>query len=716
MIRSIFLVSCLLALAGCQGGKSALPIPEAEEDALLRKWISTLSSDAFGGRMPMTPYEDKTVSYLAAQLDSLGIEPAFSGSYFQEVKLISTRCSFDGNGLSFQGKKGRGTLRIPEDFVGWTARPDGRVDLSSRFVFCGFGINAPEFGWNDFDGIDVKGKIVLVLVNDPGFYDESLFQGKDMTYYGRWTYKFEQAARLEAAACLVIHDTAAAGYGWNVCSNHTGANLALYDEAGKNASRLPMNGWLHEDGCRKLFACAGMDFDQALEAAKHPGFKPFELDLKGSIAMDVTHEIRTSRNVGGILPGREFPDEAVVFSGHWDHLGIGTPDEKGDSIYNGAADNASGMAATLLCAAQGARLKEKPRRSLLFLFYTSEESGLFGSESYCTSPAVPLDKTLACINFESMAPESLTKDVVVLGGGKTILDGYIEEGARAQGWYVTYDTDTSDGWFFRSDHFNFVKKGVPAVVIEPGTDPVDPDRPNPYPFASWYHKPCDEYHPDWDLEGSLAHIHLMFGVGLSLADREGLKTGDLVFVGIPADYSLDDDSMDSAISESTGGKEGLNLIHVAIAEVSEGRTWIIDATLKHGVDRHPLDTFLTDFTLKDGSYPVFQVMRLKDDSVARSAVERAKTFVGTPYDVAFQPDNGALYCTELVQVSYLTPGGERIFPSAPMNFKNAEGEFPVYWTQLFNLIGQPIPQDVPGTNPQAMSLDPHLCPVGTSLR
>ena len=196
---------------------------------------------------------------------------------------------------------------------------------------------------------------------------------------------------------------------------------------------------------------------------------------------------------------------------------------------------------------------------------------------------------------------------------------------------------------------------------------------------------------------------------------ESLQTGDLIFVGIPADYTLDDTSMDAAIADATGAPDSLNLIHVAIADVEDGRTWIIDATIRYGVDRHPLDTFLTQFTLKDGSLPVFEVMRLKDDKVAATAVERAKTFVGTPYDVAFLLENGALYCSELVQVSYLSPDGARLFPSAPMNFKNADGEFPLYWQQLFALIGQPIPQDIPGTNPQAMARDPQLKPVAVSL-
>ena len=511
-------VALALALAGCRGGAVRLPIPPEQEEAMFRSWIAKIASDEFGGRLPMSQFEEPVTAYLASQLDSLGIQPAFGDSYFQEVQLISTQCRFDGGGMPFRGASGAGTLQIPDDFVGWNARPDGSIDLpATGVVFCGFGIDADEFGWHDFEGVDVKGKLVLAMVNDPGFYDESLFQGKNMTYYGRWLCKFEQAARLGAAGCLVIHNTPAAGYGWAVCSNHTGSNLALYDAASGNASRLPMNGWISEQGCRKLFAAAGVDFDDAAEAAKRPGFKPMELPLKADIKMTVTHEIRTSRNIGGILPGSKKPDEAVAISGHWDHLGIGTPDEEGNTIYNGAADNASGVAAALLCAAQAARLPRRPDRSLLFLFYTAEESGMFGSEHYCNFPAVPMDKTAACINFESMAPEPLTRDVVVLGGGNSPLDGPIARGAKRQGRYVTLNQDNSDGWFFRSDHFNFVKKGVPAVVIESGVDLVHPDRPNKYPFEAWYHKPCDEYRPDWDVEGSLAHIHLMFGVALEMA-------------------------------------------------------------------------------------------------------------------------------------------------------------------------------------------------------
>ena len=513
----------LLALTAC------LTIPAAaqtlthpsQEEALLRQWIQTLGSDEFGGRKPMTEYEAKTLDYLAGEMKAIGLQPAFGDSYFQPVQTISTVCRPVGDKVRVKGSRRRVDLLFPDDLVIWTARATDKVVLpNTEFVFCGFGIDAPEFGWNDFDGIDVKGKIIIAMVNDPGFYDASLFQGKNMTYYGRWTYKFEEAQRKGAAGCLVLHNTAAASYGWNVAANHTGSNLALYDAATGNADALAIKGWLHENGCRKLFEAAGVDFEATLAAAKRPGFRSFVLKAKTSLDMRVDYQIEQTCNVAGVLPGGDLKDEAVVFSAHWDHFGYGAPDETGDCIYNGASDNGSGMAAVLLLAKKYAELPVRPRRSMLFLIPTLEESGLFGTEHYCAHPVFPMDKTAACINFDCIAPEPLTYDVVVLGGGKCGLDRYIEGAAGAQGRYVVWNDDNSDGWYFRSDHFNFVKKGVPAVVIEYGKDLVDPSRPNKYPRSDWYHKPSDEYREDWDFAGTLAHIRMMFAVGLDVANAD----------------------------------------------------------------------------------------------------------------------------------------------------------------------------------------------------
>lgn len=483
-----------------------------------RNWIRTIGSDEFGGRKPMTPYETKTIGYLAEEFRSLGLEPAFDGSYFQTVKEISTTVQIPEKGIPVRTSGGIVRLESPEDVIVWTTRGTDKVEFkNAEFVFCGFGIDAPEYGWNDFYGVDVKGKILIVMVNDPGFYDQSLFRGKNMTYYGRWTYKLEKAGELGAAGCLIIHNEAAAGYGWHVCVNgHQENNLALFDEETANTEELGLRGWLNEDACRRLFDAAGIDYGQALDSAKKPGFKAVPLNARSSFTMKVNYEVGETHNVGAVLPGTDIKDECVVFSAHWDHFGFGKPDESGDRIYNGAADNGSGLAAILMIAKK-LQSFPVPRRSILFLASTSEESGLFGSKYYCEHPVFPMEKTVTCINFDCIAPAPLTHDVIILGGGESGLDRYITSSAAAQDRHVVFDTDNTDGWFFRSDHWNFVRKGVPAVVIKAGRERVNPDKPDKYPQSSWYHKPNDEYKDDWDIEGAIANVNLMFSVGLSLA-------------------------------------------------------------------------------------------------------------------------------------------------------------------------------------------------------
>ena len=499
----------------------ACALAQEKDETLLRNWIQTLASDEFGGRKPMTSHETLTINYLADELNRMGLEPAFNGSWFQPFQLVAVTAQPDGNKVTVKGKK-KAQLKYPEDLVIWTARATDRVELSkAEYVFCGFGIHAPEYGWDDYAGIDVKGKIVIAMVNDPGYYDASLFRGRNMTYYGRWIYKFEEAMRQGAAGCLVLHNTEAASYGWHVCVNgHMENNLALYNPDTHNAGELAVKGWLHEDGARKIFAAAGLDMDTAIAAAKKPGFQSFSLKVRGDVKMAVSYDIHETHNVGALLRGTDRADEVVVLCAHWDHLGMGTPDADGDTIYNGAADNASGMAGALLSAQKIVHMPTRPRRSILFLFPSSEESGLFGSEYYCAHPVVPMDRTVACLNFESIGPAELTRDLAILGGGESRLDRYYEAAAAAQGRYIFYDDDNSDGWFYRSDHYNFVKKGVPAVVWENGKDLVDPSRPNKYPMPVWYHKPSDEYRPDWDLAGTVANVRLLTSVALSLANTD----------------------------------------------------------------------------------------------------------------------------------------------------------------------------------------------------
>ena len=515
-IANILLGGALL-LGGCAKSPDA---PDAKRDeALMRGWIKTLAADEFGGRKPMTEYEDLTVKYLSEELNKLGLEPAFDGSWYQPFQLISVTSAPLDNQLAVSGKTGQ-ILKYPDDVVVWTARATDQVEIpQAEYVFCGFGITAPEYGWDDYKDIDVRGKIVIALVNDPGYYDASLFRGRNMTYYGRWLYKFEEALRHGAAGCLVVHNTEAASYGWHVCVNgHLTDNLALYNPETGNMDKLGIKGWIHEDGTRKLFTAAGMDMDKAISEAKKPGFRSFSLQVKGDVKMNVRYTLRETRNVGGILRGGDDKEELLVLSAHWDHLGIGKPDESGDNIYNGAADNASGMAGALLCARRFTRLPERPKRSILFFFPSSEESGLFGSEYYCAHPVVPMEKTVADINFESIGPAELTRELSVLGGEGSPLSPYFEKAAAAQGRTIFFNNDNSNGWFFRSDHYNFVKKGVPAVVWENGRTPVDPSKPNKYPMPVWYHKPCDEYHEDWDLSGTLANVNLVYDVSLALAN------------------------------------------------------------------------------------------------------------------------------------------------------------------------------------------------------
>ncbi|MDO5442783.1 MAG: M28 family peptidase [Bacteroidia bacterium] len=482
-------------------------------------WIKTLGSDEFGGRKPMTEYETKTIDYLAGEFSALGLQPAFEGSYFQTVKEIAATVRLDKDVIPVKAAKGRTSLKYPDDLVVWTSRAQERIDLKNvGYVFCGFGIDAPEYGWNDFEGADVKGKIVLAMVNDPGYYDNALFCGRNMTYYGRWVYKFEEAKRKGAAGCLVVHNAAAASYDWQVCVNgHVDSNLALFDDSTGNADELALKGWFQEDACRRLLAQSGLNPDEVMEAAKRPGFKAIELKAKSDIGINVDYTVGETCNVGAVLPGTDLKDECVVFSAHWDHFGYSTPDATGDEIYNGAADNGSGLAAMLLIAKKFSEIPA-PRRSIMFLSTTSEESGLMGAEHYCEHPAFPMEKTAVCINFDCVAPSPLTRDFVILGGGQSGFDRHIVAAAAAQDRYVVYDDDNSDGWFYRSDHYQFVKKGVPAVVLMEGKDLVDPSKQNRYPRADWYHKPSDEYREDWDVSGALANINLMFAAGLSVAN------------------------------------------------------------------------------------------------------------------------------------------------------------------------------------------------------
>ena len=493
------------------------------DETLFRTITRELSDDSFGGRKPMTPFEAPTVHYIADRFKEVGLEPAVGDSYFQNVPLLGVTTNIKNNEIVVSGRKGSVTLRFWDDMVIWTLRAEKQLKVNKAdFVFVGFGINAPEYDWNDYAGIDVKGKVVVMLVNDPGFYDDNLFRGKNMTYYGRWIYKFEEAGRQGAAAALIIHDTAPASYGWSVVQNsRASSSLTLYDEA-ENKKLIPYQGWVTGESAQKLFAAAGVSLEESVAAAKQKGFKSFPLSLKTTIESMNEVEFGESSNVAGILPGTSLKDEYIIYSAHWDHLGIGQP-VAGDSIYNGASDNATGIAALVLLGRRFQELPERPKRSIVFLAVTAEESGLLGSQYYAENPLYPLQKTAVCLNMDSYGDNLPTTDVILSAPGHSETDRYVMDAAATQGRTVTLSNDNSGGGYYRSDHFNFAKVGVPVVLAKGGTTYVDPQAARAYSAKYHegrytYHQPSDEYHDWWDVSGSLEDIYLFYGIGLRLAN------------------------------------------------------------------------------------------------------------------------------------------------------------------------------------------------------
>ncbi|MFT3945882.1 MAG: M28 family metallopeptidase [Agriterribacter sp.] len=493
--------------------------------------ITVLASDEFEGRKPFTLGEEKTISYLETQYKNLGLQPGNGNSFFQEVPMVEIT-SQPSDKLSISGAKGKVELKYLDDFVAATRRMQDQVKIeNAEMVFAGYGIVAPEFGWNDYAGLDVKGKVVLVLVNDPGFFDSSLFKGRTMTYYGRWTYKFEEAARQGAAGIIIIHDDKPASYGWNVVRGSWSKSRLYLQAEDNNMSRAAMEGWITMPSAKKIFTLAGIP-DTVMKTAGKKNFKAVSLGMKASVVINSTFKKSTSKNVLALLPGTEQKDEYIIYTAHWDHFGKGEP-VNGDSIYNGAADNASGTAALLEIAKAFTQLKEKPKRSVLFLTVTAEEQGLLGSEYYAKHPVYAPEKTVADINIDVLQPFGKMKDIVVVGKGQSELDEYIEAAAKKQGRFTRGEPDPSGGWYFRSDHFNFAKIGIPSLYVENGSVSVEHGE-------AWgeaekekynnerYHSPADEYSKSWDLSGIIDDMRLLFDVGYKLSNEKKFpewKTG-----------------------------------------------------------------------------------------------------------------------------------------------------------------------------------------------
>ena len=512
-----------IANATATAGHGFGPEISAED---FRAHVKVLASDDFGGREPGSDGEQKTVQYLREQFERLGLEPGNGDSYFQTVPMTGTEVDRAATRVVLHaGGKDLAPV-VGENLVVGTRRALPRVEVEdSPLVFVGYGVNAPEQGWNDYAGLDVRGKTVVMLINDPGFHahDETLFEGKRMTYYGRWMYKFEEAARQGAAAALIIHDTPGAGYGWDVVKNSWGGVQFDLGPADDPEPRLPAQGWIDGPLASALFAAAVQDFEALKAAAGKRGFKAVPLG-DARLDLDLASHIRqsSSRNVIARLPGTTHADEAIVYSAHWDHLGT-HPDEPGDNIYNGAIDNATGVAGVLEIAEQFTVRKARPGRSVVFLLVTLEESGLLGSKYYAAHPVVPLADTVAVINLDALPAIGPAKDFIVVGLGNNNLDEILRPIAAKQGRELVPETEPEKGTFFRSDHFNFAKAGVPALYAKGGIDLLEGGREKGQAaiddyVTHRYHKAADNYDPSWDLRGVVKDLQALYEVGGALVN------------------------------------------------------------------------------------------------------------------------------------------------------------------------------------------------------
>jgi Zn-dependent M28 family amino/carboxypeptidase len=493
------------------------------EASVYRTHVGTLASDEFDGRKPGTAGETRTLEYLESAFRQLGLEPGNGASFLQQVPMVEIAAAPDAS-LSFSVGADVAPLKFRDDMVIWTKRvKESESIAASPLVFVGYGVSAPEFGWDDYAGIDMRGKTAVILVNDPGFItkDDSLFRGRAMTYYGRWTYKYEEAARRGAAAAIIVHQPEPAAYGWGTVVNSWSTPQLDRETADGNAGRVAIEGWITEAAAEKLFAANGKSFQDAVKRANRRGFRAEA--LPGTATASLRNSLRRAKsyNVVARLPGAKRPNEAIVYMAHWDHLGR-LPDCSGDCVFNGAVDNATGTAGLLALADAFVRAPRKPARSILFLAVTLEESGLLGSAYYVDHPAVPLATTVAAINMDSLHFGGPARDVTVIGFGASELERYLASAAKKQGRVLTPDPTPEIGSFFRSDHFNFAKHGVPALYIKGGIDDrergVEWRRKYLAEFtAKNYHQVGDNYSPDADLRAGVENLDLLYAVGAQLA-------------------------------------------------------------------------------------------------------------------------------------------------------------------------------------------------------
>jgi Zn-dependent M28 family amino/carboxypeptidase len=531
------LLSALLAACAAKTGRYA---PEAivpaetsitGEDLLAH--INVLSSDRYEGRAPGTEGERLTVNYLTYQFRKLGLAPGNpDGSYVQNAPLVGITSTRSAE-LTVNGKRMR--MKFPEDYVSVSRRFTSKVKVAgSDVVFVGYGVVAPEYGWDDYKGVDVRGKTIVMLINDPAVpesgdpskLDDKYFNGKAMTYYGRWTYKYEIASEKGAAAAIIVHETGPAGYPYEVVSGSWGRENFDIDRADGNRDRVAVEGWISNERAHKLFELAGLNFDEMKKAAVRKDFKPVALPAKAGFTVNNTLRRVKSRNVIAKLQGTDpvRKDQYIVYTAHWDHLGR-DPKKSGDQIFNGALDNASGTAALLELAQAYTKLPAPPRRSILFLAVTAEEKGLLGSKWYASNPLYPLTRTVANINMDGVNQWGRTSDMVVIGKNQSTLEDVLEDAIRKQDRTLVPDPESEKGFYYRSDHFEFAKVGVPALYAEGGT--VFRGRPADYSerkrneyTSNDYHKVSDEIKPDWDLSGAVEDLRVLLRVGLAVAEDD----------------------------------------------------------------------------------------------------------------------------------------------------------------------------------------------------
>lgn len=519
MRKTAFLMIVWLCAAGVHAAE-----PARFDDANIRASIQALSSDAFGGRAPASAGEKLATDYIASQFNRYGLLPANQGSFLQQVPLVQITADPDAV-LAVSGGTPL-TLAYGSDMVVSTPRPQASVALvDSPLVFAGYGIVAPEYQWNDYAGLDVKGKTVVVLVNDPGYAtgDPKLFQGKAMTYYGRWTYKYEEAARQGAAGLLIVHQTGPAGYAWGVVLNsNSGPRVELPPGDGYHPL---IQGWLSLEAAGRLFSVAGLSFDDLARAAARRDFKPVALNLTANLTLHSEVRSVESHNVVAFVKGSRRPQEVVVYSAHWDHFGTRPGPDGHPQVLHGAIDNGSGIAGLLELARVYAEDKQAPERSVLFIATTSEEQGLLGAAYYASHPLFPLSGTVADLNLDVMNVYGKTRDVTVRGQFISTLDDELQQVARQLAMKVLPDAEPEKGYYYRADHFEFAKVGVPALSIDNGTDYLD--RPAGWGLAQReayikdrYHKPADVYEASWDLAGMRQQLELVYLTGHKLADSD----------------------------------------------------------------------------------------------------------------------------------------------------------------------------------------------------